>query len=81
MNLNAENLKSVLWDTLQKLQANEIGPGPADAIAAQAREIVRTTNLQIKIAQMQRKQLSESLVKFAEEGADGNAQENVPPSI
>ena len=40
--LNANNLKLELWNTLNDLRAGKIQPGHGDAIASQAREILRT---------------------------------------
>jgi hypothetical protein len=40
--LNASNLKQELWKTLKDLRSGAIQPGHGDAIASQAREILRT---------------------------------------
>jgi hypothetical protein len=47
--LTATNLKSALWDTLNSLKAGNMQPAEGDAIASQAREILRTTNTQLRM--------------------------------
>jgi hypothetical protein len=41
-NLTASNLKDALWVTLNQVKAKRMLPGHADAVASQAREILRT---------------------------------------
>ena len=53
--LNASNLKAALWDTLNGLKDGAVQPGQGDAIAAQAREILRTTNTQLRISQQSKR--------------------------
>lgn len=64
--LNAINLKKALWETLSGLKAGKIQYTDADAIAAQAREIIRTTNTQIKIAQASNRGLPKEVISFSE---------------
>lgn len=64
--LTAVNLKNALWETLKGLQEGKVQYTDADAIASQAREIIRTTNTQIKIAQASNRGLPEDVVKFSE---------------
>jgi hypothetical protein len=49
--LTANNLKNVLWETLQAVRAGEIPPNQADAIARQAGEITRVNKLQHDVSQ------------------------------
>ena len=42
--LNAVNLKKALWETLTGLKGGKIQYTDADAIASQAREIIRTSH-------------------------------------
>ncbi len=63
--LNAVNLKSVLWDTLQKVRAGKITPGQGDVVAAQAREILRTTKVQLGIFSQAGAAVSQELIDFA----------------
>ena len=65
--LTAKNLKSALWETLNMVKGGEMEAGQADSIASQAREILRTTNTQIRIAQQAKRSVSVDVIKFAEE--------------
>ncbi len=64
--LTAVNLKNALWSTLQGIKTGEVKYTDADAIAAQAREILRTTNTQIKIAQASNRGLPKEVISFSE---------------
>lgn len=64
--LTATNLKNALWDTLQGLQAGVVQPGQGDAIAAQAREILRTVKVQLQVANQTQRSVSLEVVNFAE---------------
>ncbi|MDE3023573.1 MAG: hypothetical protein KGI54_17270 [Pseudomonadota bacterium] len=64
--LTATNLKNALWDTLQDLQAGVVQPGQGDAIAAQAREILRTVKVQLQVANQTQRSVSLDVVNFAE---------------
>ena len=63
--LNAVNLKHALWSTLRDLRSNEIDANVADAIACQAREIIRTTRIQTQILSLAGLPMSVELVDFA----------------
>lgn len=65
--LTAKNLKSALWETLNKVKGGEMEAGQADSIASQAREILRTTNTQLRIAQQAKRSVSVDVIRFAEE--------------
>lgn len=64
--LTAGNLKAALWDTLQKVRTGEMDAGNADAIATQGREIVRTVNLQLRVAQQTKRPVPTDVVNFSE---------------
>lgn len=64
--LTAKNLKSALWETLGQLRDSKLSPGEADAIASQAREILRTTNTQLRIASQAKRSVSLDVIEFAE---------------
>lgn len=64
--LTATNLKSALWEALQSLKSGGMQPGEGDAIAAQAREILRTTNTQLRIAQQAKRAVPADVISFAE---------------
>lgn len=64
--LNATNLKNVLWDTLNKVKTGKMEPGQADAVASQAREILRTTSVQLKVASQTNRVVANDVIDFAE---------------
>jgi hypothetical protein len=64
--LTATNLKSALWDTLQELRTGDMQPAEGDAIASQAREILRTTNTQLRISQQSKRPVSADVIAFSE---------------
>lgn len=64
--LSAINLKQALWETLEALREGAISPGSGDAIASQAREILRTKRTQLAIFTQSGKQVSEELIRFAQ---------------
>lgn len=64
--LTATNLKDVLWETLKKVKDGEMDAGAADSIATQAREIVRTTNLQLQVAKQTKRQVPLEIINFSE---------------
>lgn len=64
--LNAANLKEVLWDTLNKVKSGDMQPGQADAIATQSREILRTVNIQLRVMQHAKRNVSTEVINFAE---------------
>lgn len=64
--LTAQNLKNTLWDTLQKVKNGELEPSKADSIATQAREIIRTTNTQLRISQVSSRNIPIEVLNFSE---------------
>jgi len=64
--LTAKNLKSALWETLTSVKEDKMEASRADAIASQAREILRTTNTQLRIAQQSKRPVSAEVITFAE---------------
>lgn len=69
--LTAINLKSVLWDTLNDIKSDKMLPGQGDAIAAQAREILRTVKVQLQIAGQSKRQVPVDVIEFAESSGNG----------
>ncbi len=63
--LNAVNLKDSLWATLNDLRDGKITPGAGDAVAAQAREILRTVRTQLQIFTQSGKSVTNELIDFA----------------
>lgn len=64
--LNASNLKKALWDTLQKVKSKKMQPGHADAVASQAREILRTVKVQLMVCGQSNRPVPNDVVQFAE---------------
>lgn len=64
--LNASNLKSALWDTLNELRSGAVQPGQGDAIASQAREILRTVKVQLQVTQQSKRSVPADVIAFAE---------------
>jgi len=64
--LTAKNLKSALWDTLTSVKDGTMQPMQADAIASQAREILRTTNTQLRISAQSKREVSADVIGFNE---------------
>lgn len=65
-NLSAKNLKEALWETLNDVKDNKIQPAEADSIATQAREILRTTNTQLRIFTQAKRNVTTEVIDFAE---------------
>lgn len=64
--LNAQNLKKELWETLIEIREGKTDPKTANAIAAQARSIISTVNVEITL-QNSLGNLSSHLKNFAED--------------
>jgi hypothetical protein len=64
--LTATSLKDSLWETLNKVQGRKLLPGHADAIAAQAREILRTIKIQLAISGQTNRPVPYEVVEFSE---------------
>ena len=65
--LSAENMKGALWETLHGIKDGSILPGQGDAIASQAREILRTVKIQLQIAGQAKRRVPMDVVDFAEQ--------------
>lgn len=50
--LNATNLKQVLWQTLNEVRAKKIDVSTANAVALASKEIMSVVNAEIRIASM-----------------------------
>lgn len=64
--LNATNLKAALWETLNDIKGGTIQPGQGDAIASQAREILRTVKVQLQVTSQSKRSVPADLIAFAE---------------
>lgn len=65
--LTATNLKNALWDTLQDLRGERVQPGEGDAIACQAREILRTVKVQLQVAAQTNRKVPTEVIEFSEQ--------------
>lgn len=65
--LTANNLKQVLWETLNMVKENKMDGGQADAIASQAREILRTTKVQLQISKDAKRDIPADVISFNEQ--------------
>ena len=65
--LTAKNLKEALWSTLNEIQTDKMDAARGDSVATQAREILRTANTQLRIAQQSKRPVSVELIEFAED--------------
>lgn len=64
--LNASNLKAALWNTLNELRSGAVQPGQGDAIASQAREILRTVKVQLQVTSQSKRSVPADVIAFAE---------------
>lgn len=64
--LTAKNLKQSLWETLDRVKSGEMQPIQADAVASQAREILRTTNTQLRVSSQAKRDVSVDVIEFSE---------------
>jgi hypothetical protein len=64
--LTAINLKDALWTTLNRVKSKKLLPGHADAIACQAREILRTVKMQLAISGQTNRPVPYEVIEFSE---------------
>lgn len=64
--LKATALKDILWETLNDLRSNQLPANRADAIASQAREILRTVKTQLQVTNAAKRPVPRDIVQFAE---------------
>lgn len=64
--LKASALKDILWETLNDLRSNQLPANRADAIASQAREILRTVKTQLQVTNAAKRPVPTDIVTFAE---------------
>ena len=66
MELTANELKKLLWETLQDVKKGDIQPMVSNAVATQSREIVRVVKAQLMIAEKTNRNISTELLDFSE---------------
>ena len=64
--LKASSLRDVLWETLNDLRHNTIQANRADAVASQAREILRTVKTQLQVSNAAKRPVPQDIIAFAE---------------
>lgn len=64
--LTATNLKQALWETLNNVKSDAMQPAQGDAIAAQAREILRTVKTQLQVCSQAKRPVPGDVIQFAE---------------
>ena len=65
--LSAVNLKDALWDTLNAIKSDSMLPAQGDAIAAQAREILRTVKVQLQVVAQAKRNVPTEIIDFVEQ--------------
>jgi hypothetical protein len=69
-NLTAKNLKLALWETLVAVKEGTTKSDDANAVAAQAREILRTIKVQAAISSQSQRPIPADVLAFAENQQD-----------
>lgn len=64
--LTANSLKDILWETLVDIKTEQMLPSRGDAIAAQAREILRTVKVQLQVAGQAKRAVPQEIIDFSE---------------
>lgn len=64
--LSAVNLKNALWETLNAVKNDTMLPAQGDAIACQAREILRTVKTQLQVVAQAKRNVPTEIIDFVE---------------
>ncbi len=64
--LTANSLKDILWETLNDIKTEQMLPSRGDAVAGQAREILRTVKTQMQIAGQSKRPIPMEIIEFSE---------------
>ena len=64
--LSAVALKDALWETLQAIKEDRMQANQGDAIASQAREILRTVKVQLQVAVQSKRNIPLEVIEFSE---------------
>ena len=75
--LTASSLKEALWITLNGVKSKKILPGHADAIASQAREILRTVKVQLMVSGQTNRPVPTEVVEFSEGTSRRGRRQNI----
>lgn len=64
--LTASSLKDILWETLNDIKTEQMLPSRGDAVAGQAREILRTVKTQMQISSQSKRPIPTEIIGFSE---------------
>lgn len=64
--LNAEQLKDALWDSLKSVKNGQMQPAVGDSVATLGREILRTVKVQLQVANQTKRSVAQEVIDFAE---------------
>jgi len=64
--LTATNLKNAHWETHNDVKDGKKQPAEVDAIASQAREILRTVKVQLQVVAQSKRTVLVDVINFAE---------------
>lgn len=64
--LTATTLKNALWETLNGIKDGTVQAASGDAIASQAREILRTVKVQLQICNQAKRSVPLEVITFSE---------------
>lgn len=67
--LSAVSLKDTLWEALNNIKSDNMLPAQGDAIAAQAREILRTIKVQLQVVAQAKRNVPTEIIDFVEKGS------------
>lgn len=59
-------MKNVLWDSISQVKSGTMTYADADSIATSAREILRATHTQLRIAQASNREVPDDVIEFSE---------------
>jgi hypothetical protein len=61
---NSQDLKDSLWSTLQDLKKKKTNAATANAVAAQAREIMRIVKMEVQVTAMSGQKPGKKMLEF-----------------
>lgn len=59
-------MKAVLWESINHVKEGKMNYADADSIATSAREILRATHTQLRIAQAANRNVPDEVIEFSE---------------
>lgn len=64
--LNAQQLKEALWDSLKAVKSGQMQPAQGDSVAGLGREILRTVKVQLQVSNQSKRSVPQDVIDFAE---------------